>query len=65
MKASPYGTTEEVAAYLRTTPATLRNMRWMGTAPKATKVGRKLLWKWSDVDAWLESNTSDSTGRVA
>lgn len=46
-------TTEELAEVLRTTPATLRYWRAVGRAPRATKVGRRVLYAERDVEAWL------------
>lgn len=51
-------TTEEVADYLQLSVPALLQMRYMGRAPKASKVGRGLRWKWSDVDEWLEARAS-------
>ncbi len=54
----PLGTTEQVAEYLGITPAALYQLRYLGRAPKAAKVGTRLRWRWTDVDAWLASNSS-------
>ncbi|MGC4891063.1 helix-turn-helix transcriptional regulator [Micromonospora sp. DT227] len=51
-------TTEEVADYLQVSVPALLQMRHMGRAPKASKVGRSLRWRWTDVDAWLDSRAS-------
>ncbi|MEU7843927.1 helix-turn-helix domain-containing protein [Micromonospora sp. NPDC049114] len=51
-------TTEEVADYLQVSVPSLLQMRHKGRAPKASKVGRSLRWRWSDVDAWLEQRAS-------
>ncbi len=49
-------TTNEVAEMLRIPVATLRWWRHEGTGPKAFKLGaRKVMYRKSDVDAWLES----------
>ncbi|MEU1761699.1 helix-turn-helix domain-containing protein [Micromonospora sp. NPDC005652] len=50
----PLATTEEVADYLGITPRALIQMRYLGKAPKATKVGRRLRWRWKDIDAFLD-----------
>ncbi|MFF0469346.1 helix-turn-helix transcriptional regulator [Micromonospora zamorensis] len=54
----PLATTEEVANYLQVSVPALHQLRHVGRAPKAAKVGRGLRWKWSDVDEWLESRAS-------
>lgn len=45
-------TTEEVAAYFRTVPATVRHWRYAGTGPKALKVGKRVLYREADVMTW-------------
>lgn len=48
-------TTAEVAERVRTTPATVRYWRHKGTGPAALKVGRRVLYRVHDVEAWLDS----------
>lgn len=48
-------TTEEVAAYFRTVPATVRYWRHVGKGPRSLRVGRRVLYRRSDVQAWAES----------
>jgi excisionase family DNA binding protein len=45
-------TTEEVADYFRTVPATVRYWRHVGKGPRSFKVGRRVLYRESDVQAW-------------
>lgn len=47
-------TTEEVAAYFRTVPATVRYWRHVGKGPRSLRVGRRVLYRTSDVRAWAE-----------
>lgn len=54
----PLASTEEVAAYLGITVGALIQLRYLGKAPKAAKVGTRLRWNWGDVDAWLAKNAS-------
>jgi hypothetical protein len=61
--AGELATTEEVAAYLRKSPAALRQLRYEGKAPRAAKVGPRLLWHWADVHRWLEEKTSETPRR--
>lgn len=52
----------EVAAVLHTTEAGLAQMRYRGTGPKFCRVGsRKVVYRWSDVLAYLEANTLRQT----
>lgn len=54
----------EVASLLRTTPAALYAARHRGQKPGSlgVQVGRKIVWRRSDIDAWwnaeLDANTS-------
>jgi excisionase family DNA binding protein len=57
----PLGTVEEVSDHLGVPINTLYQWRRKGVGPKASRVGRHLRYKWSDVDAWLESQASGGT----
>lgn len=46
-------TVEETARYLRVPPATHYQWRYLGTGPKAGKVGRWLRYDPKDVIAWF------------
>jgi excisionase family DNA binding protein len=46
-------TTEEVAALLRVAPQTLYQWRWHGTGPPGFRVGGRVLYPRTAVDAWL------------
>lgn len=47
-----YLTTNEVADLFRTSPATVRYWRHIGTGPKSFKIGRRVLYAREDVDAY-------------
>jgi hypothetical protein len=51
----------EVAPVLHTTLQGLAQMRYRGTGPKFIKVGQKVLYRWSDVNAYLDANTVQRT----
>jgi hypothetical protein len=53
-------TTDEVAAYFRTVPATVRYWRHLGKGPRSFKVGRKVLYRERDVQAFAEAALTDS-----
>jgi hypothetical protein len=55
------GTPGEVAGYLHSTVANLAQLRYLGRGPKFIKVGRKVLYRWSDVADWLDRNTIQRT----
>lgn len=51
----------ELAEYLRTTPAQLAQMRYLGTGPRFCKVGRRVMYRRGDVQAYLDEQTFLST----
>jgi len=61
MSDSQLATAEEVAEFLRTTPASLAQDRYRGRGPKFVKHGRRVLYRWSDVHAFVEANTMQRT----
>lgn len=56
-------TVEELAALLRTTPSAIYVQRHRGQAPASlgVLVGRKLIWRRRDVDAWWDSQLQTRT----
>jgi predicted DNA-binding transcriptional regulator AlpA len=47
--------TDEVAAFLHITPATIRYWRHMGKGPRSFSMGgRKVFYRLEDVEAWVE-----------
>ncbi|MBO0846339.1 MAG: helix-turn-helix domain-containing protein [Nocardioides sp.] len=50
----PLLTLDEVADYLRVTPCTVRWLRQEGKFAPAVKVGRRLAWERSAVQAWVQ-----------
>lgn len=60
--ANDTATPKEVAHYLHTTTAGLAQLRYRGVGPKFIKVGpRKVIYRWTDVHAYLEANTMQRT----
>lgn len=55
---------EETAEFFRTSVAALYSQRHRGEAPGAlaVKVGRKLLWRRSDLEAWWERRVLEVAG---
>ena len=49
-------TQPEVAEYLRVAEHTLENWRYRKIGPRFMKAGARVLYRHSDIDAWLESN---------
>ncbi len=55
------GDSEEVAQALHTSPASLAQMRYRGDGPKFVRVGRRVLYRWVDVEQWLADSIRTST----
>lgn len=51
----------DVAKALYTTEAGLAQMRYRGTGPKFIKVGRRVLYRWADLQQYLDANTVQRT----
>lgn len=58
MEASEHLTTEEVAELFRTVPSSVRYWRHQGKGPRSFRVGRRVLYRRSDVQAWAEAALS-------
>ena len=46
-------TVDEAAAIVRAPAATLRYWRHVGTGPRSFKLGRRVVYKRCDIDAWI------------
>lgn len=54
-------TPDEVAAFLKQSEASLAQDRYRGIGPRFIKHGRRVLYRWSDVLAYLDANTVQRT----
>lgn len=54
-------TPDEVAEYLRTTRGRLARHRSDGTGPRYVREGGRILYRWSDVEQWIDSRTRAQT----
>ena len=52
----PFLTVAHLAELTHTSKATVYDWNLKGTSPIATKVGRSVLYRQSDVEAWLSSH---------
>ena len=52
---------QEVADYLLVPKATLAQWRYLGQGPRFMKIGRFVRYRWSDVEAWLGTQSRGST----
>jgi hypothetical protein len=53
---------DEVAAWLRTPAASVRYWRHQKKGPLSIKVGRQILYRREDVQAWLDDKYSQAVG---
>ena len=53
-------TIDEVAAVVRAPVATLRYWRHLGTGPKSFRLGRHVVYRRSDVEAWISERATVS-----
>lgn len=61
MPNSPLATAEEAAEFLRTTTQRLAQDRYLGTGPRFVKHGRRVLYRWEDLNAYVEANLFQRT----
>jgi predicted DNA-binding transcriptional regulator AlpA len=61
--ANEYMTTEELAALVRAPSAeTCRYWRNVGKGPRSVRIGRRVLYRRADVEAWIEGQYTASGG---
>jgi len=53
--------TEEAAKFLQVKPATLEQWRWSGKGPLFVKLGRSVMYRKADLDAFIEARVFGST----
>ncbi|MBM0125611.1 helix-turn-helix transcriptional regulator [Pimelobacter simplex] len=53
---------DEVAEMTRKSPSTLRWFRHIGAGPKSAKLGRRVVYRESDVLAWLDEQFAATGG---
>lgn len=51
----------EAAEYIGSTASTLAKYRMYGAGPAFVKIGRRVVYRVEDLDAWLASNVRKST----
>lgn len=55
----------EAAAHIGLSKSTLDKMRHFGTGPQYYKLGRAVIYKTSDLDAWIADRAATSTWQTA
>src|SRR5665647_2096667 len=58
-------TISEVAAIVRAPIATMRYWRYLGTGPRSFRLGRRVVYRVGDLQAWSETQASDSCAGAA
>lgn len=61
LKPRAYLSNEEAAAYLKLSPRTLEKQRVVGGGPRFRKLGRRVVYAVTDLDAWVGERTCDTT----
>ena len=51
--------TAQAAAYLATTPQGLAMLRHKGQGPAWVRLGRRIAYRWQDLDAYVEQHRHD------
>ncbi len=62
--ASPYLDTEQTAQYLHLSPKSLNNMRALGTGPRYSKAGGRVLYHIEDIDLYVVRVDMKPRGRL-
>lgn len=56
---------DEVADMLGVPVATVRYWRHMGTGPKSAKLGRRIVYREADVQAWVDQQFDDAAASAS
>jgi hypothetical protein len=57
-----FSTTEQVAERYWTSPATVRYWRHAGVGPRGVKIGRKVLYRESELQRWEKEREAAESG---
>lgn len=57
--ADEFLTSDELAGLLRTTRGTLHQWRTRGIGPRGVRIGRRVLYRRTDVDGWLAERAAE------
>ena len=56
--------TPEAARFLRVSTKFLTNRRWAGGGPRFIRLGRKVVYDETDLNAWVDAGRRDSTSQT-
>ena len=48
-------TERELSPRIKKSVSWLQNARWRGDGPPFRKIGRRVVYRWSEVESWIES----------
>lgn len=54
-------TVEDVAALVHTTPQAIHSQRHRGIGPRGVRIGKRVLFREEDVNAWLDGRAEHGT----
>lgn len=60
---SPLYTPDEAAEYLRANARTLERWRHVGGGPLFSKIGRRVVYRLADLEAWVAQQRREHTGQ--
>lgn len=60
-RATVYLTCDEAGTFLKLSPRTLEKMRTIGGGPRFRKLGRRVMYKQADLEAWADARACEST----
>lgn len=60
----PYLQTPRAAEFVGHSARTLENMRWRGDGPPYSKIGRKVVYRLSDLRKWVDARRVTNTGEA-
>ncbi|MFC7382856.1 helix-turn-helix transcriptional regulator [Sphaerisporangium rhizosphaerae] len=61
----PYRTTDDVATRYCTSPSTVRYWRHAGIGPRGVKIGRRVLYRESELMRWERERDAEQNGGTA
>jgi len=64
MSAHDYLDVDQAAEYLRISASNLNKRRVAGTGPRYSKLGRRVIYLRTDLDAWILANLRGSTSET-
>lgn len=64
-QSSEFATTAEFGEFIRTPAETVRYWRHVGKGPRSIKLGRRVLYRWTDIETWVAAQESDLGGDTA